>query len=156
MTIPTSPSRRGPGLTKTRGEVIGRTRAGALVRTSDVRWRELVDAADVMSEGSSRAEGDGLTWYGSTSLVVELPEADELERARLLVLAGKDPHLRLRVLRLAHSEASVRAPGALGRAHCELRAAADPRGLRIDVDVQAPLIGVRAPGTIPGGRTPHD
>jgi hypothetical protein len=150
----------GPGLSKAKGGALGRTRAGALVSTADARWRELVESADVLSEGSSRLEATGSTWYGSTSLVVALPEATDAERARLLSLANGDPHLRVRVLRLAQREAAARAPAPLGRVVCELRAAADPRGLRFDVDLQAPLIGVRVPGVAPapgsGGTPPHE
>lgn len=148
---------RGPGLSKTRGGALGKSRAGALVATADTRWRDLLEAADVMSEGSLRLDGTESTWYGSTSLVVALPESNDELRAQLLTLASGDPHLRVRVLRMAHREAASRAPAPLGRTVCEVRAIADPRGLRIDVDVQAPLIGVRVPGPLPGTRTPpHD
>lgn len=150
----TGPRDRGPGLSKTKGGALGKSRAGALVSTADSRWRELVESADVLSEGSSRLEGKSSTWYGSTSLVVALPDSTATERAHILMLASGDPHLRVRVLRLAHREAAARAPAKLGRVVCELRAAADPRGLRIDVDVQAPLIGVRVPGSGAGSGTP--
>ncbi len=145
---------RGPGLRKTRGDAIGQTRALALVKVVDARWRDLVEAADIVSEGSSRLEGDAPTWYGSTSLLLALPDVSAGDREKIAALAWGDPHLRVRVLRIAHREAAARAPATLGSATCELRTAADPRGLRIDVDVQAPLIGVRAPGSIPGGGTP--
>ena len=39
---------------------------------------------------------------------------------------------------LRHSDGEV--PGRLGRLSCEVRIAPDPCGVRIDVDVQAPLI----------------
>ena len=52
--------------------------------------------------------------------------------------------MRVRALRAAHREAASRAPGRLGRLSCEVRITADPRGVRIDVDVQAPLIERRA------------
>lgn len=145
---------RGPGLSKTKGGALGKSRSGALLGTADARWRDLVESADVLSEGSPRLEATGSTWYGSTSLVVALPETSADDRAHILMLASGDPHLRVRVLRLAHREASARAPAPLGRVVCEVRAVADPRGLRIDVDVQAPLIGVRVPGTAPGSGTP--
>ena len=40
----------------------------------------------------------------------------------------------------AHREAQSRAPGMLGRTVCEVRFSEEVGGLRIDVDVQAPLI----------------
>jgi hypothetical protein len=80
--------------------------------------------------------------------------AYEDAREKIAVLARGHPHSRVRALRIAHREAAARAPATLGSVQCELRTAADPRGLRIDVDVQAPLIGVRAPGSVPGRGTP--
>ncbi len=62
------------------------------------------------------------------------------ERAFLVALAGKDVHIHVRALRCATREAQSRAPGMLGRTMCELKFREDPKGVRIDVDVQAPLI----------------
>jgi len=117
-------------------------RGGTIVRTTEGRWRELFEAADVVSEGAAREEADGdRYWYGSTSLILELPVETSLEdREQLLAIAQKDVHAHVHALRWAHREAQSRAPGQLGRLTCELRFSDDPRGLRIDVDVQAPLI----------------
>lgn len=91
-----------------------------------------------------REEVGERVWYGSTSLILELPVETSLEdRAELLAIARKDVHAHVHVLRSAHREAQSRAPGALGAVTCELSFAEDPRGLRIDVDVQAPLIEKR-------------
>ncbi len=113
-----------------------------MVRTTEGRWRELFKAADMISEGAAREERDGeRTWYGSTSLILELPVETSLEdREQLLAIAQKDVHAHVHALRSAHREAQSRAPGMLGRLACELRFSDDPKGLRIDVDVQAPLI----------------
>lgn len=112
------------------------------VRTTEGRWRDLFDAADAISEGAVKDERGGeRVWYGSTSLILELPVETSLEdRALLLGVAQKDVHVHVHALRAAHREAQSRAPGMLGRVSCELRFSEDPRGLRIDVDVQAPLI----------------
>jgi hypothetical protein len=95
-----------------------------------------------MSEGAAKEERDGeRTWYGTTSLILELPVETSLEdRAQLLAIAQKDLHAHVHALRSAHREAQSRAPAQLGRVACELRFSDDPKGLRIDVDVQAPLI----------------
>jgi hypothetical protein len=114
-----------------------------LVRSSDPRWRELLKLADSVSEGRERAENGSTVWYGTTSLILLLPELPESERA---AVAARDPHLRLRATRIAHREAASRAPGILGLSRCEITAKVDPRGVRIDVDVQAPLI-VSLPAT---------
>lgn len=113
-----------------------------MVRTVEGRWRELFESADMVSEGAAREERDGdRTWYGSTSMILELPVETSLEdRAELLAVAQKDLHTHVHALRSAHREAQSRAPGQLGRLACELRFSDDPKGLRIDVDVQAPLI----------------
>ena len=94
-----------------------------------------------MSEGSVREERTGRVWYGSTSLI--LPAAPD-QAAFLTALAARDVHVRLRALRTAHREACLRAPGRLGRFTCEMRVLPDRGGVRIDVDVQAPLIEGRA------------
>ena len=97
-----------------------------------------------MSEGALKEEGEARVWYGSTSLILELPVETSLEdRAELLAIARKDVHAHVHALRSAHREAQSRAPGALGALACELQFCDDPRGLRIDVDVQATLIEKR-------------
>ena len=111
------------------------------MRTSEGRWRDLFEAADAVSEGGVKEEAGVRVWYGSTSLILELPvETSLIDRALLRALAQKDVHVHVHALRCAHREAQSRAPGMLGRTVCELRFDDDPRGLRIDVDVQAPLI----------------
>jgi hypothetical protein len=111
------------------------------VRDDDAGWRVLFDAADAVSEGGARAEGTKRIWYGSTSLILGLPASlGEGERTFLVAVAERSLHVRVRALRVARREAQSRAPAALGRATCEIHVSADPRGLRIDVDVQAPLI----------------
>ncbi len=65
------------------------------------------------------------------------PSADTLDQRDYATLASFRRSLRIF---LAFSEAAARAPSSLGRSACELRVSTDPRGVRIDVDVQAPLI----------------
>lgn len=132
--------KRGPSLAKARAPALFERR-GTFVRTSEGRWRELFASADAISEGAVKEEGGGRVWYGSTSLILILPTGTpEEDRALVRALAEKDVHVHVHALRCAHREAQSRAPGLLGRTVCELRFDDDPRGLRIDVDVQAPLI----------------
>jgi hypothetical protein len=139
-----SPSSR-PGLAKTRGLPLVAARRSTQARAVDARWRELFDAADTVSEGSVRDERAGRVWYGSTSLILPLTaDTTDAERAFVAEVAARDVHVRLRAVRCAQREASLRAPARLGRFGCEIRVAPDSRGVRIDVDVQAPLIGDRA------------
>jgi hypothetical protein len=132
--------RRGPSIKKARDPELVE-RAGPFVRTTEGRWRELFADADAMSEGAVKDEQGERVWYGSTSLILGLPvETPVEERSFLRGLAEKDVHVHVHALRCAHREAQSRAPGMLGRVTCEVRFSVDPRGLRIDVDVQAPLI----------------
>lgn len=134
---------RGPGLAKTQGERALQYRAALLVRGPIAHWAKLIETADVVSEGAMKDDGDIPTWYGSTSLVLMLHEHDVKNREFLASIVTRDPHVRLRAMRIAVREASSRAPAPLGRALCDMRAVEDRRGVRIDVDLQAPLI-VRA------------
>ena len=140
-TIPlVKPRRDGPGLVKSTGSRLLSARHAVLIRSSDPRWRELLKGADAISEGQTKSEEGGDVWYGTTSLILAFPEMSELDRAFVAAVAEADPHLRLRATRIAHREAASRAPGNLGRVRCEIRTSVDPKGVRIDVDVQAPLI----------------
>jgi hypothetical protein len=138
MSAPNEPR---PGLAKTRGERIVQARVVTWLRGSDARFRAMFEAADVVSEGSVRRDDAHAVWYGTTSLVLAWPSTLSRAPTREFVaaLAARDPHVRLRAVRTAYREASLRAPGALGRVECEVRVGARDDGLRIDVDVQAPL-----------------
>jgi hypothetical protein len=143
MTLPaTIDSMTGPGLAKTRTLPGVFARSGVFVSVSDSRWRELFEKADVISEGSAREEHGERTWYGSTSLLLSAQQGDEANI--LYALAEHDMHVRLRALRTARREAALRAPGRLGRLACEIRVSRQTQGVRVDVEVQAPLIERRA------------
>jgi hypothetical protein len=136
-----------PGLAKTHLALLAVARSPR-VRATEGRWRALFDAADSVSEGSIRHEAGGDVWYGSTSLILPLSgDATPAEREFVAAVAARDLHVRVRALRLARREAASRAPGALGRTTCEIRVECVSRGVRIDVDVQAPLIEGRNLGT---------
>jgi hypothetical protein len=126
-----------PGLVKAREPPLVVACNKLVLRTFERRWRELLDRADVISEGSVRNEATGRMWYGSTSVVLPAQSGD----VRLLVaLAERDPHLRLRAMRTAWREAALRAPVRIGRLVCEVSISPHAGSVRIDVDVQAPLI----------------
>jgi hypothetical protein len=131
-----------PGLAKSRPRGPVSLRWTPLVRGSDAAWRALFESADAVSEGSVVDEVGGPFWYGSTSLILRFSE--ETTTAQVAFLAGVatcDLHVRLRAVRIAQREAQLRAPSSLGRCSCEIRVRSEERGVRIDVDVQAPLIG---------------
>jgi hypothetical protein len=113
-------------------------------RSADYRWQELLDTADVMSEGAIRNEADGPSYYGTTSLLLPLVSRggavpDELS-AKLSRLVTRDPHARLRAIRIACREAQVRSVQPIGRIRAELVVKNDARGIRIDVDVEARVV----------------
>jgi hypothetical protein len=143
--------RPGPGLAKTHGLSLVATRETRLARANDAPWRTLFEAADAVSEGGTRDEPGGRVWYGSTSLILRMPGMPARERAFAMLVGERDVHVRLRALRMAHREAVARAPAPLGMSTCEMRFALDPGGVRIDVDVQAPLIERRAGTHAPSG-----
>jgi hypothetical protein len=137
---------KGPGLAKVQGSPVILAREAVFVRTSRGRWKDLFARADILSEGGARDEPTaGATgaahvtrmWYGTTSLI--LP-ADGADPALLAAVAERDVHVRLQALRVARREACLRAPARLGRLACEIQVKLDKRGVRIDVDMQAPLI----------------
>jgi hypothetical protein len=118
-----------------------RSRSVDLVQGSDHRWRELLDSADVMSEGAVRREPEGLTYYGSTSVLLpfsskggRIPDRDAERVARVL---GSDPHVRLRAVRIACREACLRARASLGKVSAEAFVRTERRGIRLDIEVQA-------------------
>ncbi|MFO0677736.1 MAG: hypothetical protein U0169_14465 [Polyangiaceae bacterium] len=133
---------QGPGLAKTRGPKLFERRERTLLRGVDAAWRKLFETADSVSEGSARLERGRRVWYGSTSLILPLPPRDMADRTALVALAAGSVHVRIRAVRAATREATVRAPAALESCTCDVRIVDDPRGLRIDVEVQAPLIEV--------------
>jgi hypothetical protein len=133
--------RRGPSIVKARKPSLVSIDRRARLRVHEPVWRDLFDRADAVSEGSCRDEEEGRVWYGSTSLILPLglPFTHE-ERHFLAAVAARDLHVRLRAIRVAHREAQSRAPAALDNATCEITVSSDPKGVRIDVDIQAPLI----------------
>jgi hypothetical protein len=65
---------------------------------------------------------------------------DELARD-VARLASKDPHVRVRALRIAWREARVRSVHPIGRMRAEFVVRPDSRGIRVDIDVAAEVVG---------------
>jgi hypothetical protein len=144
-------ARKSPGLRKTRGLPLVHRRQVELWQSTDYRWRELFESADVMSEGATRLENDGPVYYGSTSVLLPRASrgggiADE-ELGTVFQLLRSDPHARLRAVRIACLEAQLRAGGTLGPISAELVVRRDTRGLRVDVDVEAKVLDASGQST---------
>lgn len=132
---------RGPGLKKTHALPLLSTRKVELWQSSDYRWRELFEGADVMSEGATRDEPDGKMYYGSTSILLPfssrgglVPDDQAEQVARLL---ARDPHGRLRATRVARLEAQVRSASPIGRVRAELAVKVVAHGIQVSVEVEA-------------------
>lgn len=132
---------RGPGLKKTHALPLLSTRKVELWQSSDYRWRELFEGADVMSEGATRDEPDGKMYYGSTSILLPfssrgglVPDDQAEQVARLL---ARDPHARLRATRVARLEAQVRSAAPIGRVRAELGVKLVAHGIQVNVEVEA-------------------
>jgi hypothetical protein len=146
-----------PGLAKTRREALFSQRRLDLVKASDYRFRELFENADVMSEGKTRDEAEGATYYGSTSILLPFVSrggsVPDEEAHSVVLLLQSDPHARLRAIRVACIEAQVRAHAPIGRVRAELFVRRDRKGVRVDVDVEARVFREQAEnGTVAGGK----
>lgn len=113
-------------------------------RSSDYGFRELFEAADVMSEGKVRTERDGPSYYGTTSVLLPFVSSGGLVPDALgddvLRLVSRDPHARVRAVRIACREARVRSVNPIGRIRAEVVVRVDPRGIRLDVEVEAAVV----------------
>lgn len=139
-----SQSRKGPGLAKAGAQRLVSTRPLEMWRSSDYRWNELFESADVMSEGAVREELEGPTYYGTTSLLLTFSSHGGLVPDELGTdvqrLVAKDPHARVRAIRIAYREAQVRSVHSIGRINAEFVVRSDPRGVRVDIDVEARVL----------------
>jgi hypothetical protein len=123
---------------------IGSRRSCVLLQSVDYTWRELLEGADVVSEGAVRKEVEGLVYYGSTSvLLVPTEHHRKYTDADLDMLANlltADPHARVRAVRIACLEAQLRAGCDIGAVKAELTIRRDARGVRVDIDVEAAIL----------------
>ena len=139
-----------PGIVKAGPGPLVRRRNLELVAVEDGPVHAMVEAADIVSEGMPLTEGDGVVYYGSTSVLLlaksrggTLPDPDLANMAALLAL---DPHLKLRALRIARREACTRVQGELGPLRAEIDVRASPAGVVVLVDVVAVVHASAASG----------
>ncbi|MCA9618325.1 MAG: hypothetical protein KC731_04870 [Myxococcales bacterium] len=137
----------GPGIAKVRKVQVLADKRFRLCAVRGGWWSAMIERSDIVSEGAPFGEGEGAVYYGSTSLrfVVESEMIGSVSAADhpqvLLDLLLADPHARLRILRLAHREAVVRAAAPLEVVLAEIRGRVigEARGpvIAVDVDVEA-------------------
>jgi hypothetical protein len=130
-----------PGLAKARKVPLFKSRLVHLLSSSDARWRELFETADVVSEGAARGEGNERSYFGSSNIILLLARegCDEAPEAldHLASAASLDPHVRLRAMRMARREAAQRANGPLDQMRAEITVSPCGRGVAVHVDVEA-------------------
>jgi hypothetical protein len=131
-------SPRGPGIAKAGRPPLVSQKTMRLVTSSDARWAELFEKADIVSEGAPRDVGSKRSYFGSTDIVLlagqERPRSGALDLASI---AAYDPHVRLRAVRMARREAAQRAGGPLDRLHAEITVSRGSRGVTVHVEVEA-------------------
>lgn len=127
-----------PGLAKAAAVSLVRGKVVALIATIDGRVRDLLEGADVMSEGSVVHEGSSATYFGSTSVLLT-PATAGVSLRDLSVVARCDPHLRTRVLRIARRETLARAVGMGDTARVELSVREHAGAVVMTVDVTMAL-----------------
>jgi hypothetical protein len=123
-------------LAKTHAALIRRRRI-ELIAALDGPLRDLLHTADIMSEGMCREEDGALMYYGTTSVLFTLRSLEGASVGEVAALMQRDPHLRLRALRLSHREAEVRAPARIGPVRAEMSVFVHARGVTLVVDVVA-------------------
>ena len=133
-----NPPPRRPGLAKTGQDPLFADRTLVLLTSSDARWSELFEKADVVSEGAPRPSGDERVYFGSTDIVLRLePERTGQTRSLLAAAVARDPHVRVRALRAARREAAQRAQGPLDRLIAEMTFGINDHGVVVHVEVEA-------------------
>jgi hypothetical protein len=130
-------SPRGPGLAKAARPPLVTQKTVRLVASSDARWAELFEKADIVSEGAPRDVGSQRAYFGSTDIVLLAGQERPRPGTDLASVAARDPHVRLRAVRTARREAAQRAGGPLDKLHAEITVSRGLRGVTVHVDVEA-------------------
>ena len=134
-------SGRGPGLARTRFPPLFHPRTLRLLASSDARWGELFEKAYVVSEGAPRGDGNERAYFGSTDIVLLVqPERPGETMDSLASAIARDPHVRLRAVRMARREAAQRASGPLDSLRAEITVSSRTRGVTIHVEVEARVL----------------
>jgi hypothetical protein len=128
---------RRPGLAKVRGIPLTGRRSIELVSLAPPHTLEWIQNADVISEGAERDERGQRHYYGSSSLVLRLPEMGAGDLASMLRTLAADPHVRLHALRVARAEATSRTSGPVETMRADISLHPTAGGLEIVIDVSA-------------------
>ena len=127
----------GPGLKKAKLPPLLRERWVRLLAVTEGRVRDLVDGADIVSEGGMKDEAGVPTYYGTTHLIIRADAFEGIESEVVAHVLRSDPHTRLRVVRVAHREATSRILGRPSRLLLDIEIDIKPNCITIAVDVVA-------------------
>jgi hypothetical protein len=98
----------------------------------------LFEKADIVSEGAPRGEGTERAYFGSSDIVLRVrPERAGDTMEGLAAAIARDPHVRVRAVRMARREAQQRAEGPLDSLRAEITVAARAEGVTVHVEVEA-------------------
>jgi hypothetical protein len=135
------PAGRRPGIAKTKRARLFQPRTIRLVASSDARWSEIFDTADVISEGAHRGEGTDRSYFGSSNIILLIaPEVHGQTPETFAGAVARDPHVRLRAMRVARREAAQRANGPLDKVRTEITVTPCATGVAVHVDVEAAVL----------------
>ena len=91
-----------------------------------------------MSEGAARGEGNERSYFGSSNIILLIAaEGPEQTAQSLAGAVARDPHVRLRAMRVARREAAQRANAPLDRVRTEITVSSCATGVAVHVDVEA-------------------
>jgi hypothetical protein len=133
----------GPGLRKATRPRVFVTRSLLLAKLDEAVTRDWLDEADIVSEGG--LHGDD-RWYGSTYITLAPATVRggstpiDLDARELVKLVRADPHLRLRMVRIARREACARALCTLDTLRAEISIEPCSRGISVTIDVECDLV----------------
>jgi hypothetical protein len=98
----------------------------------------LFEKADIVSEGAPRGDGDDRAYFGSSDIVLPVrPERGGDTMENLAGAIARDPHVRLRAVRMARREAQQRADGPMGSLRAEITVSPCAHGVTVHVEVEA-------------------
>ncbi|MET0594416.1 MAG: hypothetical protein ABW133_17065 [Polyangiaceae bacterium] len=142
------PASRHPGIAKTKRARLFQPRTLRLVASSDARWGEIFETADVVSEGAQRGEAGDRSYFGSSNIILLIaPEVHGQTPEFLAGAVAKDPHVRLRAMRVARREAEQRANGPLDKVRTEITVTPCATGVAVHVEVEAVVLRDRRTST---------
>jgi hypothetical protein len=97
-----------------------------------------------MSEGAPRGEPSARSYFGSSNIILLIaPENPNQTLESLAGAVARDPHVRLRAMRVARREAAQRANAPLDRVRAEITVSPCATGVAVHVDVEAQVLPER-------------